>query len=52
MDKVPSAVEVIGKGTVGGAVVGGIIGKVVNDEAIKGAITGGKWGFLGEAFSF
>ena len=47
MEKVPSAVEVIGKGTVGGAVVGGIIGKVVNDEAIKGAITGGKWGFLG-----
>lgn len=47
MDKVPSAVEVIGKGTVGGAVAGGIIGKVVNDEIIKGAITGGKWGFLG-----
>jgi len=47
MEKVPSAVEVIGKGTVGGAVAGGIIGKIVNDETIKGAITGGKWGFLG-----
>ena len=47
MDKVPSAVEVIGKGTVGGAVVGGIIGKIANDDTIKGAITGGKWGFLG-----
>ena len=47
MDKVPSAIEVIGKGTVGGAVVGGIIGKIANDETIKGAITGGKLGFLG-----
>lgn len=47
MEKTPGAVEVIGKSTVGGAVVGGIIGKVVNDETIKGAITGGKWGFLG-----
>lgn len=46
MDKVPSALEVIGKGTIGGAVVGGIIGKVVNDETIKGAVTGGKWGFI------
>ena len=47
MDKVPSAIEVIGKGTVGGAVVGGVIGKIANDEAMKGAITGGKLGFLG-----
>lgn len=47
MDKVPSAVEVIGKGTVGGAVLGGIIGKIANDETINGIITGGKLGFLG-----
>ena len=47
MDKVPSALEVIGKGTIGGAVVGGVIGKIAQDDTIKGAITGGKWGFLG-----
>ena len=47
MDKVPSALEVIGKGTIGGAVIGGIVGKVANDETIKGMVTGGKWGFLG-----
>ena len=47
MEKVPSAAEVIGKGTVGGAIVGGVIGKYVDDKAIKGALTGGKWGFLG-----
>ncbi len=47
MDKVPGAIEVIGKGTVGGAIVGGIIGKIANDKTFKGAITGGKWGFLG-----
>ena len=47
MEKVPSAAEVIGKGTVGGAVIGGVIGKYVDDKAIKGALTGGKWGFLG-----
>lgn len=47
LDKVPSAVEVIGKGTIGGAVLGGIIGKVANDETLEGALTGGKWGALG-----
>ena len=47
MEKVPSAAEVIGKGTVGGAIIGGVIGKYVDDKAIKGALTGGKWGFLG-----
>lgn len=47
MEKVPSTAEVIGKGTVGGAIIGGVIGKYVDDKAIKGALTGGKWGFLG-----
>lgn len=47
MDKVPGAVEIIGKSAVGGAIVGGIIGKVANSETIEGAITGGKWGALG-----
>ena len=47
MDKVPSAVEVLSKGTIGGAVLGGVIGKIANDDTIKGALTGGKWGFIG-----
>ena len=47
MEKTPSAVEVIGKGTLGGAVIGGIVGKVIKDETLKGMVTGGKWGFLG-----
>ena len=47
MEKIPSTTEVLGKGTIGGAVVGGIAGKIINDDAIKGALTGGKWGFLG-----
>ena len=46
VDKVPGALEVIGKGTIGGAVLGGLIGKVDTDKSLDGAITGGKWGAL------
>jgi hypothetical protein len=46
VDKVPGALELVGKGTIGGAVLGGLIGKVATDKTIDGAITGGKWGAL------
>lgn len=43
----PSTLEVLGKTTIGGAIIGGIIGKLDKDSTIKsGAITGAKYGAL------
>ena len=46
LNKVPSAFEVVGKGTIGGTILGGIVGKIAKDETLEGALTGGKVGFL------
>lgn len=53
LEKVPSALEVIGKTTIGGAAVGGTIGGVLSETGIvkdtgilDGASTGGKTGFF------
>ena len=48
MDKVPGAVEVIGKSALGGALAGSAIGAVLKDTtALGGALSGAKWGGLG-----
>lgn len=48
MDKVPGAVEVVGKSALGGALAGSAIGAVLKDStAWEGAMTGAKWGSLG-----
>lgn len=47
LDKVPGVVEIIGKSTIAGSVLGGTVGKIANNETVRGAIEGGKWGFLG-----
>ena len=45
MDKVPGAIEVIGKSALAGTGIGGLIGGVVKDQSVLGgAITGGKYG--------
>lgn len=53
-DKVPGAVEVIGKSALGGALAGSAIGAILKDHtALEGALTGGKWGALaGVAIKF
>lgn len=53
-DKVPGAVEVVGKSALGGALAGSAIGAILKDQTIlSGAITGGKWGaVVGAALKF
>lgn len=53
-DKVPGAVEVIGKSALGGALAGSAIGAILKDStALEGALSGGKWGALaGIVFKF
>lgn len=53
LEKVPGALEVIGKTTLGGAAIGGTIGGVLSETGVikdtgilDGASTGGKTGFL------
>ena len=44
MDKVPGAIEVIGKSALAGAGIGGVTGSLLKDASItSGAITGGKY---------
>ena len=48
MDKVPGALEVIGKATGAGAIIGGAVGAILKDSTtVEGALTGGKYGALG-----
>ena len=53
-DKVPGAIEVIGKSAIGGALAGSAIGAMLKDStALEGAITGSKWGAVaGAVFKF
>ena len=45
MDKVPGALEVVGKSALGGALIGSVVGAVVKDTSIlKGALKGGEYG--------
>lgn len=47
MDKVPGAIEVIGKSALVGAGIGGVTGSLLKDASISGgAMTGGKYGTL------
>lgn len=47
IDKVPGAIEVIGKSALAGAGIGGITGGLLKDTtAINGAVTGGKYGTI------
>lgn len=47
MDKVPGAIEVIGKSALAGAGIGGVTGSLLKDASItSGAITGGKYGTI------
>ena len=47
MDKVPGAVEIIGKSALAGAGIGGVTGSILKDSsAISGALTGGKYGTI------
>lgn len=51
MDKVPGAIEVIGKSAIGGAGIGAIAGKLLPDStALEGAKTGGKIGTIAGIF--
>ena len=48
IDKVPGALEVIGKAAGTGGVIGAAVGTILKDSTmIDGALTGGKWGALG-----
>ena len=48
IDKVPGALEVIGKATGAGSIIGGAVGAILKDSTfIEGALTGGKYGALG-----
>lgn len=48
IDKVPSALEVIGKSAGAGSIIGAAVGHFVKDStAFEGALTGGKYGALG-----
>ena len=48
MDKVPGAMEVVGKSALGGALAGSAVGAFLKDtSAWEGALTGAKWGSLG-----
>lgn len=53
-DKVPGALEIVGKSALGGALAGSAIGAALKDSTIlEGALTGGKWGALaGVVFKF
>lgn len=47
MDKVPGAIEVIGKSALVGAGIGGVTGSLLKDISItSGAVTGGKYGTI------
>ena len=47
MDKVPGALEVVGKSALAGAGIGGITGGILKDStAVSGALTGGKYGTI------
>ena len=47
-DKVPGAMEVVGKSALGGALAGSAIGAIVKDSTVwEGALTGAKWGGVG-----
>lgn len=46
-DKVPGALEIIGKSALGGALAGSAVGAILKDStALEGAVSGGKWGAL------
>jgi len=48
VDKIPGAVEMIAKGALAGAGIGGVAGGIVKDKSIlEGALTGTKYGALG-----
>ena len=48
VESVPGTLEMIGKGALGGGIIGGIAGKLMKDSTIlEGALTGGKYGALG-----
>ena len=48
MDKVPGAVEIIGKSAIAGALAGSAVGAILKDStALKGAIKGGEIGGVG-----
>ena len=50
MDKVPGAVEVIGKSALAGAGIGGVTGGILKDSSVlSGALTGGKYGAIAGA---
>lgn len=53
-DKVPGALEVIGKSALGGALAGSAVGAILKDStALEGAISGSKWGAVaGAIFKF
>lgn len=47
MDKVPGAIEVVGKSALVGAGIGGVTGSLLKDISItSGAVTGGKYGII------
>lgn len=47
MDKVPGAIEVVGKSALVGAGIGGVTGSLLKDISItSGAVTGGKYGTI------
>lgn len=51
MDKIPGAMEVVGKSALGGALAGSAVGAVLKDStAWEGALTGAKWGSIGGIF--
>lgn len=48
MDKVPGALEVIGKAAGAGSIVGAAVGAILKDSTVlEGALTGGKYGAIG-----
>lgn len=48
IDKIPGAVEIIGKSALGGAGIGAVAGTILKDSTLlEGATTGAKWGTLG-----
>lgn len=47
MDKVPGALELVGKSALGGAGVGAVVGAIMKDSSVlSGALTGAKYGGL------
>lgn len=46
-DELPGVLEIVGKSALGGAILGGIVGKIDNKiTTIKGALEGGKYGAI------